>query len=98
MPSDRVECQILPAAAMPADQVRALATRLALTCSGARPLLARRSLILATKVASSLTVSALAPDGKESTLRARISPKASLRMEIKPLRLAMVHQRAVRPH
>src|SRR5581483_3255512 len=65
-----------------AAQPRALATRLALTWRAGRPWPARRSLILATKVASSLTVSASAraPAGKRATPMARISPRASLRM------------------
>ena len=81
IPSERVECQIRPAAAIPAAQPRALDTRLALTCSAGSPLLARRSLILATNDASSLTVSACAPAGNSDTPKARIRPKTSFRME-----------------
>jgi hypothetical protein len=75
-PSESVECQMRPAAAMPADQSLALATRLALTCRGGRPLLVRRSLILATNAASSPVVSAWADAGGYSadTAKARISP------------------------
>src|SRR5688500_13580758 len=86
MPSERVECQILPAAAMTAAQARALVTRFSCTWRAGRPLLARRPLILATKAASSLTGSAWAAAiGMSVTPRARITTRTSFRMKKQPL-------------
>ena len=51
-----------------------------MTCRAGRPLLARRSLILATNEASSLTVSAWAPAGNIDTPKATIRPKKATRV------------------